>query len=169
MKGTLTPGLLLVTCMSMTPDTDSPPNARCSFGLVVSADTKKLGTIWYNLLLYDYNLNIKLRRSRDCIGPFVCACVRACVCVFVCVRPCLASFSSLNADKCIVNIMKVYIERNNMQVGLIIRFRKKYRLYSRLLLRSEEFNAISLTECNSKQLLSDSVYCHLSVVVPDRH
>ena len=37
-------------------------------------------------------------------------------------------------------IMKVYIERNNMPVELI-QFRKKYHLYSRLLLRSEEFNA----------------------------
>ena len=42
------------------------------------------------------------------------------------------------AHKRIVSIMKVYIERNNMQVELI-RFRKKYRLHSRLLLRSEEF------------------------------
>ena len=36
----------------------------------------------------------------------------------------------------IVNIMKVYIERNNIQ-GELIRFWKKCRLYSRLLLRSE--------------------------------
>ena len=35
------------------------------------------------------------------------------------------------AHKRIVNIMKVYIERSTMQVDLI-RFRKKYRLYSRL-------------------------------------
>ena len=41
------------------------------------------------------------------------------------------------AHKRIANIFKVYIERNNMQVELI-RFRKTYRLYSRLLLRSEE-------------------------------
>ena len=33
----------------------------------------------------------------------------------------------------------MYIERNNMQDELM-QFRKKYRLYSRLLLRSEEFN-----------------------------
>ena len=37
-------------------------------------------------------------------------------------------------------IMKVYIERKNMQVELI-RFRKKYRIYSRILLRTKEFNA----------------------------
>ena len=35
---------------------------------------------------------------------------------------------------------KVYIERSNMQVELI-QFRKKYHLYSCLLLRSDEFNA----------------------------
>ena len=40
------------------------------------------------------------------------------------------------ARKRIVNIMKVHIERNNMQVELI-RFRKKIRLYSRLRLRIE--------------------------------
>ena len=39
---------------------------------------------------------------------------------------------SCHADRRIVNIMKVYIERNNVQVELI-RFRNKYRLYSRLL------------------------------------
>ena len=48
------------------------------------------------------------------------------------------------ADKRIVNIIKMYIERNGMQVELM-RFRKKYLLYSRLLLRSEEFNGISHT------------------------
>ncbi len=40
------------------------------------------------------------------------------------------------AHKRIVNIMKVYIERNNIQVELI-RFRQKCRLYSRLRLRGE--------------------------------
>ena len=64
--------------------------------------------------------------------------------------------------------MKVYIERNNVQ-GELVRFRKKYRHYSRLLLRSEEFKAIALTEHNSRQLLSDDVYCHLSAAAPLRH
>ena len=56
-----------------------------------------------------------------------------------------ASFRSLwaavirCAHKRIVNTIKVYIERNNMQVELI-KFRKKDRLHSRLLLRSEEFS-----------------------------
>ena len=62
----------------------------------------------------------------------------------VCIRSSLYSvrFGQLLrcAHKRIVDIMKVYIEKNNMQVELI-RFRKKYRLYSCLLLRSEEFNA----------------------------
>ena len=40
----------------------------------------------------------------------------------------------------IVNIMKVYIERNDSQLELI-RYRKKCRLYSRLLLQSDRFNA----------------------------
>ena len=33
-------------------------------------------------------------------------------------------------------------------------------------MRSEEFNAIPLTECNSRQLLLDSIHRHLSVVAP---
>ena len=50
----------------------------------------------------------------------------------VCVRQLRASFTSFgqllrSAHKRIVNIMEVYIERNNMQVELI-RFRKQYRL-----------------------------------------
>ena len=49
------------------------------------------------------------------------------------------------ADKRIVNIMKVYIERNNLQLELI-RYRNKCGLYSRLLLRSYGFNTISPTE-----------------------
>ena len=42
--------------------------------------------------------------------------------------------------------MKVYIERNYLQVELI-RYRKK--LFSRLLLRSDGFSALSLTERKS--------------------
>ena len=68
------------------------------------------------------------------------------VCAFVCggvETPLCASFTYFGqllrcAHKRIVNniIMKVYIERNNMQVELI-RFRKKYLLYSGLCLWSE--------------------------------
>ena len=75
----------------------------------------------------------------------VCALVRACVSEWVrarvCVRSSLHSLRSGQLLRCeIVNRIKVYIERNNLQVQLI-RFRKQYRLNSRLLLRSEEFNA----------------------------
>ena len=45
-------------------------------------------------------------------------------------------------------IMKVYSERNNLQVELI-RCRKKCLLYSRLLLLSDGFTAISPTERKS--------------------
>ena len=44
------------------------------------------------------------------------------------------------AHKRIVNIMKGYMERKNRQLELI-RFRKKYRIYSRLLFRTDEVNA----------------------------
>ena len=44
--------------------------------------------------------------------------------------------SCYTAHKRIVDIMKVYIKRNNSKVELI-RLRKKYRLYSRLRLRGE--------------------------------
>ena len=43
------------------------------------------------------------------------------------------------ADKRIVNIMKVYIERNTLQLELI-RNRNFFKLYSRLLLQSNGFN-----------------------------
>ena len=43
------------------------------------------------------------------------------------------------AHKRIVNRIKVYIEGDNMQVELI-QFRQKYLLYSRFLLRREEFS-----------------------------
>ena len=71
------------------------------------------------------------------------------------VRACVRSFvwSSLDpinsfrfgqllrcAHKRIVNIMKVYMERKNRQLELI-RCRKKYRIYSRLLFRTDEVNA----------------------------
>ena len=68
------------------------------------------------------NLYVNLRRSHDGM-------------VFVCLLPSLHSvhFGQLLrcAHKRIVNIMKVYIKRNNIQV-VLIRFRKKYHLYSRL-------------------------------------
>ena len=59
-----------------------------------------------------------------CVYVCMCVCVYVCMCV-VCVYQIFASFSSLLrcAHKRIVNIMKVYIERNNMQVERT-RFRK---------------------------------------------
>ena len=59
--------------------------------------------------------------------------------------PAFYQLSHRASDKSIVNIMKVYIERNNLQLELI-RYRKKCRLCSHLLLRSNGFNAISPTE-----------------------
>ena len=73
-------------------------------------------------------------------------CSGGCSCgyLFVRIRSSLHSVRFGQLLRCvhkrIVNIMKVYIERKNMQVELI-RFRKKYRIYSRLLLRTEELNA----------------------------
>ena len=63
--------------------------------------------------------------------------------MFVCIRSSLHSVRC--AHKRIVNIIKVYIERKNIEVE-VIRFRKTYRLYSRLLLRGEEFNATRVFE-----------------------
>ena len=67
----------------------------------------------------------------------VCGCSAVCrveMCGSVCVWMCVRVRSSLHsvhfgqllccAHKCIVNIMKMFIERNNIQVELI-RFRKK--------------------------------------------
>ena len=59
--------------------------------------------------------------------------------------------------------MNVYSARNNVQVEFI-RFRKKYRLYSGFLFRIEEFNPISLTECNSRP---DRVYYNIIVIQLD--
>ena len=66
--------------------------------------------------------------------------------MLVCIRSSLHSvhFGQLlrRAHERIVNIMKLYIKRINIQVELIgLRFRKKRSPYSRLLLRSEVFNA----------------------------
>ena len=73
------------------------------------------------------------------LGGWKCVCL--CVCVYIS-DPRFIQFGQLLhcAHKRIVNIMKVYVERKNMQVELI-RFRKKDRLYLCLLLRGEEFNA----------------------------
>ena len=82
-------------------------------------------------------LYINLRKSRDCF--------RSCVRSFV--RSSLDSIHSVRfgqllrcAHNRIVNIMKVYMERKNRQLELI-RFRKKYRIYTRLLFRTDEVNA----------------------------
>ena len=73
---------------------------------------------------------INLIRSRDCI------CFYVCMCVYVSSSLHLLLFGScfaVDINALSIIILKVYIERNNMQVELI-RFRKKYRLYSRLCL-----------------------------------
>ena len=86
----------------------------------------------FNVCIFDITyLYLYLRRSRD---------ATVFVLVFGCLLPSLHSvrFGQLLrcAHKRIVNIMKVYIERNNIQVELI-RFRKTCRLYSRLRLLVE--------------------------------
>ena len=60
--------------------------------------------------------------------------------VYVCVSdPSFIQFALGNAHKRIVNRIKVYIERSNMQVELI-RFRKNISPLIMFTLRSEEFN-----------------------------
>ena len=78
--------------------------------------------------------------------------------VEVCVAdPCLLSFRFGQLLRCahkrIVNIIKVYIERSNVQVELI-QFRNKYRLYSRLFLRSKEFNVPACLRLESRYTIS---------------
>ena len=75
---------------------------------------------------------INLRRSRDSLRSFVWSS--------------LDSIHSVRFGQLLrcankrVNIMKVYMERKNRQLELI-RFRKKYRIYSHLLFRTDEVNA----------------------------
>ena len=100
-------------------------------------------TICLNLYSFNAinNVYIKLRRSHDLLWVLS-----------------FGSFSSFSspiyarllryADKVIVNIMKVHIERNSLQLELI-RYHTNCWLYSRLLLWSDKFNAISPTECIS--------------------
>ena len=66
------------------------------------------------------------------------------VCLFVSQSLPLVRFGQLlrYPDNCIVNIMKVYIERNNLQVELI-RFCNFLTLFT-LLLRNDGFNYISI-------------------------
>ena len=83
-----------------------------------------------------YIIYINLRRSRD----FLRSCVQSSVDSIHSVR-----FGQLLrcAHKRIVNIMKLHMERKNRQLELI-RFRKNYRIYSRLLFRTDEVNATSV-------------------------
>ena len=70
----------------------------------------------------------------------VCVCMQMCVCLCVSYSLHLLLLGSCYAVhiNTLSIILKVYIERNNMQVELI-RFRKKYRYFSRLRLLSEDF------------------------------
>ena len=91
-----------------------------------------------NTLIYVNDGYLYTSNKVTCLSLFVWMCVCT-VCQL------LDSFTYFGqplrcAHKRIVSIMKVYIERNNVQFELI-RFRKQNHLHSRLLLRSEEFNA----------------------------
>ena len=77
-------------------------------------------------------------RSRD--GAFVRSYVRSCGDRVLSLHSVRFGQLLCCAYQRIVNIMKLYIESNNIQVELI-RFRKKYRLYTRLLFRTDEINA----------------------------
>ena len=80
-------------------------------------------------------------RSLDCL--LLCSVVRLFGCSGFCYLPIHFGQLFRCAHKRIVNFMKVYIQRNNMQVELI-RFRKKCRLYSRLRLRIERLYVYSI-------------------------
>ena len=119
---------------------------------------------------YDVYLYMNLRRSRDCILTW-CVCMFVCLCVSPSLH--LLRFGQLRlcADERIVNIMKVYIEWNKMQVELI-RFRNKninsIRVYFHEARNSMHYRSLNATPC-SRQLLSGSVYVHLPVVTPLPH
>ena len=108
---------------------------------------QKINLLILTKCIYIY---INLRRSRDRLLLWlfwwmnVCVCVCVCACVRACVRvsdPRLIQFALGSCYavhiKRIVNVMKVYIEWNNMQVELI-RFCKTYIDFT--ILRSEEFS-----------------------------
>ena len=81
---------------------------------------------------------------------FGCAFVRACG-----VRIHSVRFGQLLrcAHKRIVNIMKVYMERKNRQPELI-RFRKKDRIYSRLLFESMKSTLLACLRLDSRYYIS---------------
>ena len=76
------------------------------------------------------------------LADFVGHSIGALACFFVDCghnKPILLVTQLCYADTCIVNIMKVYFERNNLQLELIRYSKKKCLVYSRLLLRSDGF------------------------------
>ena len=107
--------------------------------------------------LYSIYIYIHLRKSRHCL--LLCLAVGLYVCMS---NPRFFQFALGSCYavhiKRIVDIMKVYIERNNMQVELI-RFRKKYRLYSRL--RREDLYVCGLfaTWQHASRHCSKSLFC----------
>ena len=89
------------------------------------------GGILERLQVSKSRLYIKLRRSHDCFSFFVLGAT------FIRFRHPITLLRY--QEKRIVNKMKVYIERNNLQLELI-QNRKKCWLYSRLLLPSDWLN-----------------------------
>ena len=115
-----------VECSRCRPSACCPnPSPRCCTNRGLRHDEET--TVWLYVL-------IKLRRSHDWLLSSLV------------LRFFLVHFTLLRyyADKRIVNIIEVYIERNNLQLELI-QYHKKMWLYSCLLLRRDEFNAISST------------------------
>ena len=133
---------------------------------------KHLQHTMFVLVILATSIYINLRRSRD--GPLTWS-VYMFVCLFVRYVSVLSVLHSVRfgqllccADKHTVNIMKVYIERNDMQVKLI-RFRKIYALFMYTFAK-RGIQCNILIERNSRQLLSDvsivtSLLSHLSHIV----
>ena len=92
------------------------PSERNGDITTFSVTTDKVGDICLSIYTH-------LRRSRDC--SLIWLSVGLCVGVFIVsyALHLLILGSCYTAHTCIVNIMKVYIKRNNIQVELI-RFRK---------------------------------------------
>ena len=126
--------MFVAACLDQCPVGLVPFSKFWTLTLKLRMDNDAVFLVWY--------LYINLRKSRDCFRSCVRSFVRSSLDWSLLDSIHSVRFGQLLrcAHKRIVNIMKVYMERKNRQLELI-RFRKKYRIYTRLLFRTDEVNA----------------------------
>ena len=116
----------------------------------------------FTIVVCASNLHINLRMSRDCLLTW-------CVYLFACVCQSLASFTSFWTAVTLCRSTHCQYNTSIHRMEQLIRFHKKILTLFTFTFAKRGIQCNIAHRTQLRQLLSDSVYCHLAMVEPFPH